>query len=84
MYIFTLFAHPFIVGAEQERILVQPVDDFERGASLSFYFDGTRMSACEGETIAAALMAAGQRVFRTTATKCEPRGLFCGIGVCFD
>lgn len=34
--------------------------------------------------MAAALMAAGQVVFRRTARGNAPRGLFCGMGVCYD
>ena len=56
----------------------------ERGRPLSFFFDGERIGAFEGETIAAALLAAGRRVLRTTAGTGTARGVFCGMGVCFD
>lgn len=56
----------------------------ERGKRLSFLFDGQPISAFEGETVAAALLAAGRRVLRTTAVTNTPRGVFCGMGVCFD
>ncbi len=46
--------------------------------------DGEAIAAYEGETIAAALLAAGRRTFRHTAPGGSPRGIFCGIGVCFD
>jgi len=36
-----------------------------------------------GETVAGALLASGQRIWRTTAQG-RPRGLFCGMGICFD
>ena len=39
--------------------------------------------ALEGETIAAALSAAGIVAYRRTATG-APRGLHCGMGACFD
>jgi hypothetical protein len=29
-------------------------------------------------------MGAGRRVFRDTARTAAPRGLFCGIGICYD
>jgi len=45
--------------------------------------DGQPIPAREGQTVAAALLAAGQRVFRHTPQG-APRGLFCGMGVCFD
>jgi hypothetical protein len=56
----------------------------ERGRQLRFFFDGAPIAAHEGETVAAALLAAGRRVLRTTAVRGEPRGVFCGMGVCYD
>jgi predicted molibdopterin-dependent oxidoreductase YjgC len=55
-----------------------------RGCVLHFTFDGQELAAYEGETVAAALLAAGRRAFRRTGRRGEPRGLFCGMGVCFD
>ena len=46
--------------------------------------DGVPILARPGETIAAALLAAGVRAWRTTRIGGRPRGLFCGIGVCYD
>lgn len=46
--------------------------------------DGAPLTAREGETIAAAMLAAGLRVNRMTKKLNEPRGLFCGIGQCTD
>ena len=53
------------------------------GRTITFRFDGTSIPALEGETIAAALSAAGIVVYRRTATG-APRGLHCGMGACFD
>jgi predicted molibdopterin-dependent oxidoreductase YjgC len=47
-------------------------------------FDGDDVACREGWTIGAALTAAGVRSWRTTRREGRPRGLFCGIGVCFD
>lgn len=47
-------------------------------------FDGARVAVSPGQTVAAALWAAGVRSWRTTRDAGAPRGLFCGIGVCFD
>lgn len=41
------------------------------------------MPARPGQTVAAALLAAGRPGFRRT-TRGTPRGVFCGIGVCMD
>jgi hypothetical protein len=49
-----------------------------------FSFDDTEIAAEPGQSIAAALIAAGHRSWRSTRVGGEPRGAFCGIGVCFD
>lgn len=56
----------------------------ERGKPLNFLFDGEPIAAFEGETVAAALLAAGRRTLRTTPVTGATRGVFCGIGICFD
>jgi predicted molibdopterin-dependent oxidoreductase YjgC len=53
------------------------------GQLFNIEVDGQLIPAYHGQTIAAALMAAGRRIFRHTWTG-TPRGLFCGMGVCFD
>jgi hypothetical protein len=49
-----------------------------------FTFGDERIEAEPGQTIGAALIAAGHRSWRTTRVDQQPRGIFCGIGVCFD
>ena len=56
----------------------------ERGRTLNMLVDGRSVVAYEGESIAAALFAAGVRITRWTARAGEPRGYFCGMGVCQD
>jgi predicted molibdopterin-dependent oxidoreductase YjgC len=51
---------------------------------VSFTFDGRPMTAEAGQTVGAALLAAGIRSWRVTRSGGRPRGLFCGIGACFD
>jgi len=46
--------------------------------------NGKEIKARKGETIAAALIAAGIKVFRYSVKRNEPRGLFCAIGRCTD
>uniref|UniRef100_UPI001F2F05B8 FAD-dependent oxidoreductase n=1 Tax=Falsiroseomonas oryziterrae TaxID=2911368 RepID=UPI001F2F05B8 len=46
-------------------------------------FDGRPLSALPGETVAATLSAAGILAFRHTESG-APRGLWCGMGACFD
>jgi predicted molibdopterin-dependent oxidoreductase YjgC len=47
-------------------------------------FDGRPLPVRPGQTVAAVLLAAGVRSWRTTRVAGRPRGLFCGIGACFD
>jgi hypothetical protein len=47
-------------------------------------FDGAVLDALPGQTIAAVLWAAGIASWRRTRVEERPRGVFCGIGVCFD
>jgi len=50
----------------------------------AFRFDGCDVGFVPGQTIGAALIASGVYSWRTTRRRAQPRGLFCGIGVCFD
>ena len=53
------------------------------GGGGGFRFDGRPVAFAAGQTVGAALWADGVRSVRTTRGG-RPRGLFCGIGVCFD
>jgi glycine/D-amino acid oxidase-like deaminating enzyme len=53
------------------------------GAKLRLSVDGRVLPALEGETIAAAVHAAGEVGLRATRQG-RPRGLYCGMGACFD
>ena len=55
----------------------------ERGKPLSLLVNGRRITAYEGETVHAALLAAGLRGMRTSKTG-DARSGFCGMGVCFE
>jgi predicted molibdopterin-dependent oxidoreductase YjgC len=61
-----------------------PPAGVERGPSVTITVDGRHVQCYLGESVAAALMAeAGRFALRTTAAG-DPRGVFCGMGVCFD
>lgn len=51
---------------------------------INLSLDGAPITAAPGQTVGAALTAAGVTSWRSTAKKGRPRGLFCGIGICFD
>lgn len=52
--------------------------------TVTVTFGGRTLDAREGQSVASALTAAGIRSWRTTRRAARPRGLFCGIGTCFD
>jgi len=56
--------------------------DFSRGQSLRFYFEGRPLTGYEGETVAAALVAAGVKVFGYSEKQHRGRGFFCAVGKC--
>lgn len=53
-------------------------------ASIRFTLDGREMTGRRGDTVAAALLAAGVVAFRATPVSDAPRGPYCMMGVCFD
>ena len=55
-----------------------------RGAKINIRVNGKAFTAYEGETVHATLLAAGYRVLRKTPKMHQPRGIFCGMGVCYD
>jgi ferredoxin len=57
---------------------------FQRGAPFTFLCDGAPVPAHPGETVATALLAAGRSVLRRSERAQEARGLFCGMGSCFE
>jgi hypothetical protein len=55
-----------------------------RGQPFVIQVNGAPVTAYPGETIAAVLLASGWQMFRHSALSGEPRGPFCGMGLCFD
>ena len=55
----------------------------ERGRAVTLALDGRAVTAYEGESVAAVLLAEGERATRYTRSG-APRGVYCGMGVCFD
>jgi D-hydroxyproline dehydrogenase subunit gamma len=54
-----------------------------RGRAVKITVDESEVSAFEGESVASVMMVEGKVAMRTT-TEGQPRGVFCGMGVCFD
>jgi predicted molibdopterin-dependent oxidoreductase YjgC len=55
----------------------------ERGPAVTLTLDGRTVTAYQGESVAALLLAEGYPATRTTQGG-APRGVYCGMGVCFD
>src|SRR5207248_7533448 len=64
------------------RLPQQPGERINRQNVLRFTFDGKPVEAFEGDTIASALFAAGQRTFSRSFKYHRRRGLLCCAGQC--
>ena len=54
------------------------------GRTVTILVDGRPIVAYEGDSVAAALLAAGVTITRTTPVRGAPRGPYCMMGACFD
>lgn len=67
---------------------MNPASSFRRletePRTVEIVVDGTPIRACAGESVAAALLAAGRRATRSTAVSGAPRGPYCMMGACFE
>ena len=57
---------------------------FARGRAVTITVDGRPVEAYQGETVAAALWAAGIRTLGSGPKTGRPRAMYCGMGVCFN
>ena len=70
---------------QEMRIIEHSIlGDLKLRKKVQIIVDGKKMDAFEGEPVAAALIAAGKKVFHRTVKRNEPRGYYCAIGVCSD
>jgi aerobic-type carbon monoxide dehydrogenase small subunit (CoxS/CutS family) len=61
-----------------------PLDsNLTRGPKVTISVNGEKVKAHIGETVAAVLLVENLYAMRTTIAG-EPRGVFCGMGICFD
>ncbi|MGE0152723.1 MAG: (2Fe-2S)-binding protein [Reyranellaceae bacterium] len=56
----------------------------DRRPVVALEVDGRRIEAREGDSVAAAMLAAGLLQARSTPVGEAPRGPYCMMGVCFD
>jgi sarcosine oxidase subunit alpha len=64
------------------RLGPQPGERIDRAKQITFTFDGKKVKAFEGDTIASALYAAGRRTFSRSFKYHRRRGLMCVAGQC--
>ena len=64
------------------RIDKHPILEFAREKKITFYYEGQPVTAYEGESITAALHAAGITTLSESFRFHRPRGLYCAIGKC--
>lgn len=55
-----------------------------RGRKITLQVDGRACAAHQGETVHAALTAGGIRILRVAGKTGESRGVFCGMGICYE
>jgi predicted molibdopterin-dependent oxidoreductase YjgC len=68
-----------------QPVTAQRVDgDVARGRAVQIAINDEVVQCFEGETVAAAMLTASGPVAHTSSRLCTPRGLYCGIGVCFE
>ena len=56
----------------------------DRPLTVTIIVNGRSVAAAPGDTVAAALLAAGVTVFCRSTVSQEPRAPYCGMGVCFE
>lgn len=63
---------------------LNPLVNYQSTKQIKFYFNGEELSGIDGEAIAAALLANGIRTIRACEVTGESRGIYCGIGHCYE
>jgi glycine/D-amino acid oxidase-like deaminating enzyme len=66
------------------RLPCTPEQVTARAELVRFSFDGRTLAAPSGATVAGGLIWNGERAWRLSRSGGQRRGLFCGIGTCFD
>jgi predicted molibdopterin-dependent oxidoreductase YjgC len=60
------------------------IETIPKGEQVTLRVNGKAVAAHRGETVHAALLAAGFRVLRKSKTGAEFRGFLCGMGTCYE
>ena len=68
----------YLVPAQSDPIAPEP------GTVITITVDGVPVDGLLGQSLAGVLLASNTLAWRNTSFGDRPRGVFCGIGVCFD
>ncbi len=68
--------------ASDNRLPSRPGEAINRSKIVTFTYNGTKIEAYEGDTVASALSSKGQKIFGRSFKYHRPRGLFCVSGNC--
>jgi sarcosine oxidase subunit alpha len=60
------------------------IDSIKRKEKIKLLVNGKEITAYKGETVLAALIAAGYKSLKQNPVSQDPRGALCGMGVCFE
>ncbi len=60
------------------------IDSITRKKKIKLLVNGKEITAYKGETVLAALIAAGYKSLKQNPVSQDPRGALCGMGVCFE
>lgn len=60
------------------------ISSIKRKQQMTLTVNGQEITAYQGETVLAALIAAGIKILKKNPVNGEPRGALCGMGVCFE
>jgi predicted molibdopterin-dependent oxidoreductase YjgC len=60
------------------------VANIDRRETINIHVNGRAIAATPGETVMAALTAAGFKILKKSNVRGEARGPFCGMGVCYE
>ena len=68
----------------KDKITDLRIAGIDRRETISIRVNGRGVAAVRGETVLAALTAAGFKVLKKSNVRGEDRGPFCGMGVCYE
>ncbi len=60
------------------------IGSIQRKDKITLFVNSKEIPAYKGETLLAALIAAGYKSLKQSPLRREPRGALCGMGVCFE